>query len=203
MNHGPVFHGSTILTPMTHPMHSLLTVEEYDNASLAQVDVFALEQSGIPCYLENETIVAMDWLMSNAVGGIRLQVAAEDFENAKSILLENREQKKARAESLKDTWAVFRCPSCKIPIAFSGISLGRVESCPLCAKYLDVPKEPEPDVTISQEEMNRAIDRAKEPAVPAMFSVALSALFLGIIISILAVGFAMIVASLIRPILEG
>ena len=59
-------------------MNSLVTIEEYDKSYLAQVAVLALEQAGIQCFLQNETIVAMDWFMANAVGGIRLQVAAHD-----------------------------------------------------------------------------------------------------------------------------
>ena len=59
-------------------MNSLVTIEEYDKSYLAQVAVVALEQAGIQCFLQNETIVAMDWFAANAVGGIRLQVAAHD-----------------------------------------------------------------------------------------------------------------------------
>ena len=63
-------------------MNSLVTIEEYDKSYLAQVAVLALEQAGIQCFLQNETIVAMDWFMANAVGGIRLQVAAHEAEKA-------------------------------------------------------------------------------------------------------------------------
>ena len=59
-------------------MNSLVSIEEYDKSYLAQVAVVALEQAGIQCFLQNETIVAMDWFMANAVGGIRIQVASHD-----------------------------------------------------------------------------------------------------------------------------
>ncbi len=130
-------------------MHSLVTIEEFDKSHIAQVAVLALEQAGIQCFLQNETIVAMDWFMANAVGGIKLQVAAQDATRAHSILAEIRENKFEREESLKDKWVTFRCSNCKNPIAFSGLSLGRVESCPKCGKYVDVPVESDP--TLSDE----------------------------------------------------
>lgn len=120
-------------------MHSLVTVEEFDKSHEAQVAVLSLEQAGIRCYLQNETIVAMDWFLANAVGGIKLQVDSQDETRAQSILAEIREQKSEREASLKDTWVTFRCSKCKKPISFSGLSLGRVDACPKCGSYVDVP----------------------------------------------------------------
>ncbi len=125
-------------------MNSLFTIEEYDKSYQAQVAVLALEQSGIQCYLQNETIVAMDWFMANAVGGIQLQVAAIDAERAQSILSDIRKSQRERELQNKDKWIAFQCGRCKKPIAFSGGSLGRVENCPSCGKYVDVPYESDP-----------------------------------------------------------
>ncbi len=127
-------------------MHSLVTIEEFDKSHVAQVAVLSLEQAGIQCFLQNETIVAMDWFMANAVGGIKLQVAAQDADRAQSILAEIRDHKFEREESLKDTWVTFRCSHCKKPISFSGLSLGRVESCPRCGSYVDVPVQSDPSL---------------------------------------------------------
>ena len=81
-------------------MNSLVTIEEYDKSYLAHAAVLALEQAGIQCFLQNETIVAMDWFMANAVGGIRLQVAAHDAEKAMQILAEIRQQKNERGREI-------------------------------------------------------------------------------------------------------
>ena len=127
-------------------MNTFITIEVYDKVSLAQVAVLALEEEGIYCHLQNETIVALDWFMSNAVGGVQLQVAAKDANAAKRILDEIRASKKEREDASKDTWVAFYCERCKKPIAFSGLSLGRVENCPKCGKYIDVPQSSDPSM---------------------------------------------------------
>jgi len=45
-----------------------------------------LEAEGIPAFAADEYIVRFDWFYSNAVGGIRLQVAEPDAELAMEIL---------------------------------------------------------------------------------------------------------------------
>ena len=140
-------------------MNSLVTVEEYDKSHLAQVAVFSLEQAGIQCFLQNETIVAMDWFMANAVGGIKLQVASQDAAQAQRILAEIRENRIERDESTKGTWIAFRCGRCKKLIAFSGLSLGRVESCPKCGKYVDVPEQSDP--SLQETTIEETIEQAR------------------------------------------
>ena len=48
-----------------------------------------LESEGIEVFVKDELTVQVHNFYSNAIGGIRLQVPAEDFERAKTILLEN------------------------------------------------------------------------------------------------------------------
>lgn len=125
-------------------MNSLVTIEEYDKSYQAQVAVLALEQAGIRCYLQDETIVAMDWFIANAVGGIKLQVSTDDADRARSILNDIRNAQRDREQENLDQWVAFRCGRCKKPIAFSGPSFGRVENCPKCGKYVDVPQKSDP-----------------------------------------------------------
>lgn len=139
-------------------MNSLITVEEYDKSHLAQVAVLALEQAGIRCYLQNETVVSMDWFMANAVGGIRLQVASQDAAKAQCVLAEIRANRIEREESRKDTWVAFRCVRCKKLVAFSGLSLGRVECCPKCGKHVDVPEQSDP--SLSEDDNQEIIEQA-------------------------------------------
>ena len=41
-----------------------------------------LEGSGIAAYLRDENMITLDWLSANAVGGIKVDVADEDYERA-------------------------------------------------------------------------------------------------------------------------
>jgi hypothetical protein len=45
-----------------------------------------IESAGIECFLADENIVRMDWFISNFVGGIKLQVKAEDVPAALEVL---------------------------------------------------------------------------------------------------------------------
>ena len=65
---------------------TLVTVRRYRDLTEAMVARGALESAGIFCFLRDENVVRMDWAYSNAVGGIILQVSAEDLEEATALL---------------------------------------------------------------------------------------------------------------------
>lgn len=44
-----------------------------------------LEGSGIAAYVRDEHMVTLDWLASNAIGGVKVDVADEDYERALQI----------------------------------------------------------------------------------------------------------------------
>ncbi len=64
----------------------LTTVASYDIAAKAQLARNVLEAAGIPAVVTDQEIVAMDWLISNAVGGIKVQVREEDADRAAAVL---------------------------------------------------------------------------------------------------------------------
>jgi len=64
----------------------LATVGRYRDSPEAFVARAVLEGAGIECFLRDETTVGLDWLLSNAVGGMRLQVAAKDEAAARDVL---------------------------------------------------------------------------------------------------------------------
>lgn len=66
----------------------IITVRQYRELADALVARGALESAGIVCYLRDENVVRMDWVWSNLLGGIRLQVREEDRDSAKAILSE-------------------------------------------------------------------------------------------------------------------
>jgi hypothetical protein len=41
-----------------------------------------LEGSGIASYIRDENLVTLDWLYSNAVGGVKVDVMDEDYDQA-------------------------------------------------------------------------------------------------------------------------
>jgi hypothetical protein len=64
----------------------LVTIRRYRDLSEALVARAVIESAGIYCFLKDENLVRLDWQVSNFIGGIRLQVAAEDVEAAEAIL---------------------------------------------------------------------------------------------------------------------
>jgi len=142
-------------------LNSLITIESYDLSYQAQLAKTELAAAGIQSWLADETLVSMDWFISNAVGGIKLQVSSEDADAAREILFEIKDKANQREEMSKDVVVVFRCSSCKAVIAFSGSQIGRIENCPRCGRYVDVPETSDQslDKELIQETVARFRDR--------------------------------------------
>jgi hypothetical protein len=45
-----------------------------------------LESEGIPCVVGDENLIRVDWLLSNAVGGVKLMVPVSELERARDAL---------------------------------------------------------------------------------------------------------------------
>jgi Putative prokaryotic signal transducing protein len=65
---------------------NLVTIRRYRDLSEAIVARGVVESAGIFCFLKDENLIRLDWQVSNMIGGIRLQVAAEDVEAAEAVL---------------------------------------------------------------------------------------------------------------------
>ncbi len=65
-----------------------VTVQTFSNPVLAHMVRNRLEEEGVRAFLANEALVSTVWHLSNAIGGIRLQVAAADAERAAALLAE-------------------------------------------------------------------------------------------------------------------
>lgn len=63
-----------------------MTIATFDQAAQAHLAENALKEAGIPAAISDENLVAMDWLLSSAVGGVKVQVWEEDVEKAVSVL---------------------------------------------------------------------------------------------------------------------
>ena len=64
------------------------TIDRYFHPTDAHIAAGRLEAEGIPVFLLGINHASLNWLMSNALGGIRLQVPADFVEEAKQILQE-------------------------------------------------------------------------------------------------------------------
>ena len=63
-----------------------VTVGQYTDLPEALISRAVLEEAGIRSFLSDENTVSNSWGFSNAMGGIRLQVAAEDEKAAREVL---------------------------------------------------------------------------------------------------------------------
>lgn len=64
----------------------LVLLNSYNNYIEAHIAMGRLEQENIRCYLQDEYTVTIDPFLSNAIGGIKLMVAAVQVERALHIL---------------------------------------------------------------------------------------------------------------------
>jgi DNA-directed RNA polymerase subunit RPC12/RpoP len=74
----------------------------FDNHFNANIALTKLRAAGIECYLKDEYTVTIDPLLSNAIGGIKLMVRKEDYEEAKQAFYSFDEYAKS----------IVRCPRC-------------------------------------------------------------------------------------------
>jgi DNA-directed RNA polymerase subunit RPC12/RpoP len=79
-----------------------LLLRSFDNYINASITLARLDEEGITCYLKDEYTVTIDPILSNAVGGIKLMVLPDDFEEAKNLL----------AGYDKDYREAITCPQC-------------------------------------------------------------------------------------------
>jgi hypothetical protein len=63
-----------------------VVLRRYRDMPAAFIEKSVLENAGIECFLQDDNVVRMDWLWSNAMGGIKLVVRARDVEDAEQIL---------------------------------------------------------------------------------------------------------------------
>ncbi|QDU57155.1 putative signal transducing protein [Aeoliella mucimassa] len=115
----------------------LVKLTSYSTIAEAQLCQAVLQQEGIDCFLENEASVGVNWLWSNALGGVKLLVPHEQLEAA-TTLLESVQLTESAKQDLGDI--TFECEDCGAQITFPGERRGKTETCPKCHEYVDVPE---------------------------------------------------------------
>lgn len=73
----------------------------YSKPEEAHLAVCQLEGHGIEAHLRDEHTVNLYWLYSNAIGGVKFEVAEEDYEQAHAVL-----------ELSKKSPGLLSCPHC-------------------------------------------------------------------------------------------
>ena len=71
---------------MEEEAEPMVTVAQCNLAAEAHAMRVQLEAAGIPVFLADELTVAMDWLLSNAIGGVKVQVPERYAERATQLL---------------------------------------------------------------------------------------------------------------------
>lgn len=83
------------------------TLGAFEYAADVQVIKGKLESEGVPVFLRDENTLNSDPLISNAIGGVKLQVYTKDKERAIEIYNE------IRAYAVDDRDKPIICPNCK------------------------------------------------------------------------------------------
>src|SRR5262245_50734279 len=52
----------------------------------AHMLIAKLEGSGVPAFIRDEHMVTLDWLASNAIGGVKVDVADDDYARALAVM---------------------------------------------------------------------------------------------------------------------
>jgi hypothetical protein len=83
---GPAEENQALAGPVEDTLQDLVTVARFTYPHQAHAAKVRLEAEGIRVFLADEFTVTMDWFLSNAVGGIKVNVPGEDAERAQEIL---------------------------------------------------------------------------------------------------------------------
>jgi rubredoxin len=67
----------------------LVTIAQYRDLPEAGLAKSKLEAMGITCFLDNQYTIGINWLYSNALGGVKLNVPEEDAAEATALLGED------------------------------------------------------------------------------------------------------------------
>ena len=107
----PILHCQPFICLAEH--HHLRHLRElgyhtFDNIIDAKLFASKLESEGIQTYFENENLINLDPLLSNALGGIRLKVSESDFLQAQKVLVEY-----SQIALEGDDGKPLECPKCK------------------------------------------------------------------------------------------
>jgi len=89
--------------PRTDLDFTMQTIATFSDGLAANLAKGRLAEAGIRVYLADEQTVGLAWHLTNAIGGIKLQVADEDVEQARAVLVEERnDEPENRLEAIEE-----------------------------------------------------------------------------------------------------
>ena len=92
--------------PTPPPERNLITVASFSFPTEAYLASAKLEAEGIWSFVADDHIVTTDWLLSNAVGGVKIQVCEPDIKEAIEILRDEEQKSQDTASQAE------KCPNC-------------------------------------------------------------------------------------------
>lgn len=87
----------------------LVTITSFSQVIDAYLVRSKLESEGIACVIQNENILSLNWLLSNAIGGVQLLVQKSDIIRAQELLRDVEDT--VSQENASGDESVF-CPAC-------------------------------------------------------------------------------------------
>jgi hypothetical protein len=91
----------------------MITVASFREASIAHIAKGKLEAEGIPAAIVDENLVQINWTLSHAIGGVKVQVPSDAVERAREILAKDYEQELIdMGESFLEAIPEGVCPKC-------------------------------------------------------------------------------------------
>lgn len=110
----------------------LTTIYRFSHPLEAQIARARLEAAGIPAFVADEHTINMQWLYSNALGGVRLQVPMVCREDAVALLATD-ESEALRAEQGSSEFQCLRCGSDQVAWKVTTAAWPSLGSC--CSTY--------------------------------------------------------------------
>jgi len=93
------------------PTPPLITVARFTDAMQAHIARGRLQAEGIAGHIADEHYITMNWFLSNALGGVKLQVEKADADRAKNLLNDIQSGDFAIDEVISVTAPII-CPQC-------------------------------------------------------------------------------------------
>lgn len=114
-------------------MKTLATFWKTEEAHLLRL---RLQQSHIESFIQDENITQLHPWRAAAIGGVRVQVSGQDFNEAQKILASWKSTLMPSAQAAEDSSGAFECCACSTPIP------ANKNRCPSCGwSYQDSAEE--------------------------------------------------------------
>jgi len=86
----------------------MVTIASFSHAHEAHIALARLEADGIPAFIADEHTITMQWLYSNALGGVKINVPENYVQEAREILSHDFSNELVKEQGLSN----FKCKEC-------------------------------------------------------------------------------------------